>query len=112
MFEKHCSYCKQKIPKNENKCRYCHPISKKDREERHRRKEFLVKMLGGKCERCGYNKSIYALSFHHLDPANKHFDISLNGNIMHHWEEVIEEAKKCVLLCLNCHAVEHNDKGI
>jgi hypothetical protein len=110
MFEKYCSYCKQKLHKNETKCSHCHPISKKDREERHKRKEFLIKMLGGKCKKCGYNKSPYALSFHHIDPANKNFDLSLNGNILHRWEEVIEEAKKCELLCLNCHAELHNDK--
>jgi len=110
MFEKYCSHCKQKIPKNQNKCNNCHPITKKDREERHRKKEELVKMMGGKCVKCGYNKSIYALSFHHLDPKNKHFDISLNGNIMKNWDKVVEEVKKCVILCLNCHAILHNSK--
>ena len=72
--------------------------------DRHERKEFLVKMLGGHCKNCGYNKSLKALSFHHLHPENKKFDISNNGNLMRNWSEVITEAKKCELLCLNCHA--------
>lgn len=75
--------------------------------ERHRRKALLVKMLGGKCSRCGYCNSIRALSFHHSDPSTKLFDISNNGNLMKDWKVVEAEAKKCVLLCLNCHATAH-----
>ena len=32
-------------------------------------KKMLVQYKGGKCERCGYNKCIRALEFHHLDPS-------------------------------------------
>lgn len=67
-------------------------------------------MLGGHCTRCGYNKSIRALSFHHKKPSQKCFDISNNGSLMKPWEEVVMEAQKCELLCLNCHAELHNGK--
>ena len=67
------------------------------------RKEALVKILGGHCSNCGYHKSISALSFHHKDPKTKSFDISNNGNLMGDWDVVLKEAKKCKLLCLNCH---------
>ncbi len=76
--------------------------------ERHKRKEKLVKMLGGCCKRCGYKKSLAALSFHHIDPSTKVFDLSHNGNLLHSWEEVVKEALKCELLCLNCHSEIHN----
>jgi len=72
--------------------------------ERRIRKERLVKMLGGCCKKCGYKKSLAALSFHHRDPATKEFDISHNGNLLHDWDLVIKEALKCDLMCLNCHA--------
>lgn len=78
--------------------------------ERHRRKEVLVKMLGGCCSKCGYNKSLAALSFHHINPKTKCFDISHNGSLMKDWDELVEEAKKCEILCLNCHAIFHNDQ--
>ena len=29
----------------------------------------MVDYKGGKCERCGYDKNISALEFHHLDPT-------------------------------------------
>ena len=77
--------------------------------ERRIRKEKLVKMLGGKCVKCGYKKSLVALSFHHLDPKTKLFDLSHNGNLLHSWDEVVREAKKCELLCLNCHAETDNN---
>jgi len=76
--------------------------------ERRKRKAKLVKMLGGCCVKCGYKKSYAALSFHHKDPTTKEFDISHNGNLLHSWEEVVREALKCELLCLNCHAEQHN----
>ena len=77
------------------------------KEERHRRKAILVKMLGGKCSVCGYNKSIKALSFHHKNQSEKLYDISHNGNLLRHWDRVLVEVKKCDLLCLNCHAEIH-----
>ena len=39
----------------------------------------LVEEAGGKCQKCGYNKSIWALSFHHNDPTEKDFGLSTGG---------------------------------
>lgn len=38
---------------------------------------------------------------HHLDPATKSFDFG-DGRTRS-MERLLEEAKKCVLLCSNCH---------
>lgn len=67
-------------------------------------KRLAVEMLGGKCSRCGYSKSLRALQFHHLDPSQKSFGLS-NGNTRS-WKRHEEEIRKCVLLCANCHAEE------
>jgi hypothetical protein len=126
MSGRYCKSCGDKIPRkvpHSNKktsqtrknCYNCSPPFSSDKHkyepehksERRRRKEILVKMLGGKCVQCGYNKSLPALSFHHLDTAAKKFDIS-NGGLMREWDEVVREAKKCELLCLNCHAELHS----
>ena len=72
-------------------------------------KKEAVKRFGGKCQRCGYDKCIGALSFHHLDPSQKDFGLAQNGNT-HSWEEYWEEAQKCQLLCANCHAEIHNEE--
>ena len=64
----------------------------------------LVEYKGGKCERCGYNKCIEALEFHHLDPTKKDFNVSAHS---YSSKRMKDEADKCLLLCSNCHREEH-----
>jgi transposase len=63
----------------------------------------IIKEAGGKCAMCGYDRYVGALQFHHLDPSQKAFGLSAHG-ITRSLERVRAEAKKCVLLCGNCHA--------
>ena len=65
-------------------------------------KEFAVSCKGGRCEICGYSKSVWALDLHHRDPKTKHFGIAAKG-YTRSWEAVRKEADKCVLVCANCH---------
>ncbi len=60
-----------------------------------------VKYKGGACARCGYNKSVRALDFHHLDGKLKIFNISQCNTAT--WKTVQAELDKCILLCGNCH---------
>lgn len=64
-------------------------------------KEKLISHFGGKCIKCGYNRSIRALSFHHRDPSIKLFELSADG---YKFADRLLEAQKCDLLCANCHA--------
>jgi hypothetical protein len=61
--------------------------------------------MGGCCIRCGYNKSFASLDLHHLDPATKEFDWSKLKEKS--WKHIVEELKKCVLVCRNCHGEIH-----
>jgi DNA-binding transcriptional MerR regulator len=72
-------------------------------ERRRAVKRILVSEAGGCCSRCGYDRCIAALQFHHLDPATKSFTLSKNGATQS-IERAREEARKCILLCANCHA--------
>lgn len=63
-----------------------------------------IEYKGGKCIVCGYNKSIRALQFHHLDPTQKDFGIS---GTTKSFEKLKPELDKCVLLCANCHGEVH-----
>lgn len=67
-------------------------------------KKWSLDYKGGKCEKCGYNKSILALEFHHLDPKEKEFSIS---DIKLDWENIKKELDKCILVCANCHREIH-----
>lgn len=64
-----------------------------------------VEYKGGGCELCGYKKSIRALCFHHIDPTQKDFGISTG---FRKWESLRLELDKCQLLCMNCHAEQHD----
>lgn len=66
--------------------------------------DLVRSMNGGKCKRCNYDKYGGALEFHHLVPSEKEFTIS---NDRAKLEESIEESKKCILLCANCHRELH-----
>jgi hypothetical protein len=69
---------------------------------RRNKKEKLVKQFGGQCVVCGYKKYAGALDFHHTNPKNKSFALSVKG-LSYSWDSLVEEAKKCVLVCKNCH---------
>lgn len=66
------------------------------------RKQRLVEEFGGVCARCRYDRCQAVLQFHHIDPQTKEFGISASG-LCRSWEKMLAEAKKCVLLCSNCH---------
>lgn len=71
------------------------------------RKKELIEMMGGKCCRCGYHKNYSALEFHHIDPKNKGFQLDSRHLSNTSMDKIIEEVKKCVLVCSNCHKEIH-----
>jgi AraC-like DNA-binding protein len=76
-------------------------------ERRRKIKQTLVAEAGGACASCGYSRCLAALQFHHVDPGNKRFHLSMQG-VSRSLARARAEAAKCVLLCANCHAeVEH-----
>lgn len=70
---------------------------------RRRTKDKLVAEAGGRCQLCGYDRCRAALEFHHLDPAEKEFELSMRG-VTRAIDRLRVEAAKCALLCANCHA--------
>lgn len=76
---------------------------------RKRTKERLVKAFGSSCGICGYNKCVKALDFHHLDPDQKDFSFGKVRANIKSWDKIVVEARKCVMLCANCHREVHAD---
>jgi hypothetical protein len=64
------------------------------------------------CSKCGYDKCFWAIEFHHKDPKKKSFRINHFYNMYGFTKENIKkletEAKKCEVLCANCHREEHH----
>jgi len=67
----------------------------------------LVETFGGCCKTCGYDKNYSALEFHHIDPLTKKYSLRSNTLIRLDWNSCIEEARKCILMCSNCHKEHH-----
>ena len=89
-----------------SRCKYCKTIL--DMQRQRKNKKELVDMLGGKCCRCGYDKCVEALDFHHRNPNNKLFEIAASK--YYKSPALLEEIKKCDLLCANCHREEHYNR--
>lgn len=71
------------------------------------RKLELVRMMGGSCNKCGYNDNLASLAFHHIDPLTKSFNLGSRNLGNRSWKVIMEEASKCELLCHNCHSAHH-----
>lgn len=99
-----CSrYCKHSNP-NRLKIAY---QQQKDRATV--RKIKLVQYKGGTCNKCGYNKNLASLTFHHRNPKEKSFTIGKNCS-QYSWERLVKEADKCSLMCFNCHIELHHPR--
>jgi hypothetical protein len=88
-------------PRGTYRCKLCRQEHVADR--RRRVKQILVDEAGGSCRLCGYGRCAAALQFHHLDPTAKRFGLASAG-FTRSIRAAREEARKCVLLCANCHA--------
>jgi len=66
----------------------------------------LLQLAGARCERCGYDRCLTALQFHHRKPHKKKFTLSGKG-LRRPLPEILREMRKCALLCANCHAEVH-----
>lgn len=88
---------------------YCKPCTNEQTLERQKgMKTKCVEYKGGCCQKCGYDKYIGALEFHHLDPSQKDFDISKARS--YSFDKAKEELDKCILVCANCHREIHGEK--
>lgn len=120
-MEKICEICNRKFDTNSYSRIYCYECSgestRSNNKSRKHQKTVLrrsmklqaIKLLGGKCSLCGYDKCFDALEFHHKNPKEKDFKLSV-GNTMS-WKEYKNEASKCILVCSNCHKEIHSKMG-
>lgn len=69
------------------------------------RKSLCIEYLGGRCIKCGYDRCVKALTFHHRDSHQKSFTLSQRLDAA--WDILRVELDKCDLLCFNCHMEEH-----
>lgn len=83
-------------------------VNKDQQDRKQNNKIKSIRYCGSKCTRCNleYNgKNASVFDFHHLNPQHKEFKPS--DLMRYQWDVIEKEINKCVLLCANCHRLEH-----
>ena len=113
---KHCNRCNRDLPENKfgkngngsrSICKdcQCERIKQGQRETRD-----YIQSLKKECSRCGYNKCVEALDFHHRNPEEKDGVLSrYSRRVFSPATKLLidQEVMKCDILCANCHREEH-----
>ena len=100
-YQAQCKACQAKINRNNSKS-----TNTRNREKRRENWQKIFEHFGGrKCQACGIESEYPIYDLHHKDPAEK--DVGVGAIAHHSWEKVKAEVEKCVLLCSNCHRIEH-----
>jgi hypothetical protein len=103
-----CQYCNKNFNKKKNQgSKTC--LSCQTTKRRWKSRIKLLEMLGNKCVKCGFSGSPASLQFHHVNPGNKKYTL-FSKNLLR--KDRYEEARKCVILCANCHLDEHTNKEL
>lgn len=74
----------------------------------HERHADAISILGGRCAECGSTED---LQFDHIDNAAKSFDVA-DRLAQYAWDRIVEELKKCQLLCFWCHVDKSRNEAL
>ena len=101
-----CKRCGRTDVGQHQRTGYCYSCMNKRREAKKCRE--LYGITGTACWVCGYDKGqpgIVALDFHHIH--GKDFGLTRRNIGQLSWKRLLEEAKKCILVCCRCHREIH-----
>lgn len=80
----------------------------KDRDRIERNRKWLAEYKATcKCCECPESR-VACLDFHHVDPATKVMNVCEMVNNRYSIQRIQEEIAKCIVLCANCHRVNHH----
>lgn len=115
-------YCKECMKKVHREYQIKHPQKMRDYAKRHWYKyseekkngervrmdntQVFLDSLKTKCVKCGEGR-VYVIQFHHKDPSEKKFNVVTGARSHKSKEDIVEEVKKCICLCANCHKEFH-----
>ncbi len=91
------------------KSNYCKVCANHTQQKRRQTLKYeACKYKGGECLKCGIkvttvNTPIF--EFHHINPNEKEYQLSYSGFSL---DKQKDELDKCILLCSNCHRMEHS----
>lgn len=103
-----CKVCAREKHKSNYSEKYANKYNIRNNERRIRQKQLFEEYKDNlSCIVCSENDNS-CLEFHHVDSSQKEFTIG--ASIHFKWERILEELKKCVCLCSNCHNKLHAGK--
>jgi len=121
VVERKIVYGKNRI-KRTNQCIDCWKLhSVKNNQYRRAKwcyfKQLYIEKVSGGCERCGYSDYRYlsVFVFHHKNSKEKEGCVSTiigSGYNLSNKKLFVKEARKCMVLCKNCHAIIHEKGGV
>ena len=85
-YKKHLEYCKLAMRERRKNPEFKEKEKKYGREKARERRKIVIKILGDKCKRCGYDEFNESLQVHHI-----------NGDYTNH------DVNNLIVLCSNCH---------
>lgn len=110
--DKYRAYHKEKSKEWYDRTRENNPQKLKNRfdyslDRRRKSKSFWVQKFGGSCLHCKgiFPDAVY--EFHHTDPSSK--DKTPAQLFVHKYSIIEKELAKCIMLCANCHRIEHEN---
>lgn len=103
-IERFCKICHKAIYRKNEKGTKCWTCT--NRLQRANAIEKLKTLFGDSCCSCGYNKCWQALDFHHVIAETKLFPLTTR-ELQFKWDRILNEAKKCILVCCRCHREIH-----
>lgn len=102
-----CKACQKEYSKKhytEKKVDYLDKAKVNNKKYKKRNDELLVGLKEGKpCKDCGECYPHYVMDFDHLPNFQKSENVSKMKNSSFSAKAIIEEIKKCELVCANCH---------
>lgn len=117
METKICTKCGKELPiedfnwRNKEKgtrrseCKTCHADFMKE-VYKNKKKTVTEIKKNLKCAKCGEERE-YCLDFHHTNPNEKENTIARMTSNNYRLDTVLNEIKKCIVLCSNCHREFH-----
>jgi len=111
-FHNYCRKCSNEITSKNyylNKDKHISQVKKNNIQRKIESRKVVDEFKKNGCSVCS-EKDESCLDFHHLDPKTKKHSVAKLANGTYSVKTVLEEIKKCIVLCANCHRKYHANK--
>lgn len=102
-----CNLSTNKFPRAGTKCQPC--VNQGGYESKKRKfadiRQYIQDRKSNPCADCGNVYPTYVMDFDHLPQYEKSFNLARFQSMNKSMRQVVDEIKKCDLVCANCHRI-------